>query len=126
MQDALTNPADNIEIDNIDVAGDILRRMLRELEELATDNARLHFAISTSGHTIRQRLDMLSGITELLKMAQAPLRARELNRRAKALIFHLAGELEQLSIQTEHDLESSTKASFMQDTVRPMARKPQA
>jgi hypothetical protein len=108
MQDALTNHAGNIDIDNINVAGEILRRMLRELEDLAIDNARLHFAISNSGHAIRQRLHMLSGITELLKVPQAPLRAQELNQRAKVLIFHLAGELEQLFLQTGHDFEWST------------------
>jgi hypothetical protein len=111
MQNALTNHASSIDIDNINVAGDILRRMLTELEELAIDNGRLHFAISNSGHALRQRLHMLSGITELLKVPQAPLRAQELNQRAKLLIFHLAGELEQLSLQAEHDFEWSTQAS---------------
>jgi hypothetical protein len=84
---------------------------LTELEELAIDNARLHFAISSSRHAIRQRLHMLSGITELLKVPQASRRAEELNRKAKALIFNLAGELEQLSVQTEHDFEWSSPAS---------------
>jgi hypothetical protein len=92
-----TNDANSIEIGKINVAADLLRRMLLELQGLAVDNARLHFAMSSTGHAIRQRLDMLSGIAELLKESHAPLRARELCQRAKKLIFRLSGELEQLA-----------------------------
>jgi hypothetical protein len=99
-----TDDAIDSQIDNIDVAADILRRMFVELESHELDCARLHFAMCTSGHAIRQRLDMLSGIAELLKSGEAPLRTRELSQRAKALIFQLAAELEQLSVQTEHEL----------------------
>jgi len=103
MPDTLGSDA-VVEIGNIDAAADILRRKLVELEDLEVDCARLHFAMSSSGHAIRQQLDMLCGIAELLKSGQAPLRTRELAQRAKTLIFRLAGDLEQLSLQTEHDL----------------------
>jgi hypothetical protein len=102
---ALTNTANHTENANIDVAADVLRGMLSELQNLAVCNARLHFAMSHSGLAIRERLDMLSGITELLKAAQAPVHARELSRRAKALIFQLAGELEQLAVEAEQEFE---------------------
>jgi|SRR5271156_267870 len=105
MLEESTNNADSPEIENISAAADLLRRMLLELQGLEVTNARLHFAMSNAGHAIRQRLDMLSGITESLKLAQAPLRARELSQRAKALIYQLSGELEQISVEAEHDFE---------------------
>ena len=104
MLEDFTDDAIDTQIDNIDVAADILRRMLVELQSLEVHCSRLHFAMCTSGHAIRQQLDMLSGIAELLKSGEAPLRTRELSQRAKTLIFHLAAELEQLSVQTEHGL----------------------
>jgi hypothetical protein len=112
MLDELTDDALSIEIDNIDAAADILRRMLVELQGLEVNCARLHFAMSSGGHAIRQQLDMLSGTAELLKSGQAPLRTRELTQRAKSLIFHLAAELEQLSLQTGHDLRMDHLASL--------------
>jgi hypothetical protein len=112
MLKELTNDALNTQVDNIDLAADILRRMLVELQGVEVHCARLHFAMSTSGHAIRQQLDMLSGIAELLKSGRAPLRTRELGQRAKALISHLAAELEQLSLQTEHDLPMDHLASL--------------
>jgi hypothetical protein len=112
MLEESTNGSIDTEIDNIDVAADILRRMLAELQGLEPNCARLHFAMSHSGHAIRQQLDMLSGIAELLKSGQAPLRTQELGQRAKTLIFHLAAELEELSLQTEHELRIDHLASL--------------
>jgi hypothetical protein len=112
MLDESTNDGVATEIDNIDAAADILRRMLAELQGLEVNCARLHFAMCNSGHAIRQQLDMLSGIAELLKSGQAPLRSRELGQRAKTLIFHLAAELEELSLQTEHGLRIDHLASL--------------
>jgi hypothetical protein len=103
----LEEPTDhtiNTQIDNIEVAAGILRRMLVELQGVEVHCARLHFAMSNRGHTIRQQLDMLSGIAELLKSGRAPLRTRELGQRANRLILHLATQLERLSLQTEHGL----------------------
>ena len=105
MLEESTNNANNKEIEKINVAAVLMRRMLVELQSLELDNARLHFAMSTSRYAIRQRLDMLSGITELLKADHAPLRANELSRRAKALIRQLSDELEQLALKAEHDFE---------------------
>jgi hypothetical protein len=112
MLDESTDDVIDAQIDNIHVAADILRRMLVELQSLEVGCARLHFAMSNRGHTIRQQLDMLSGIADLLKSGQAPRRTRELCHRAKTLIFHLADELERLSLQTEHDLRTDHLASL--------------
>ena len=105
MLEECTDSADNTEIEHIEVAADLLRQMLLELNDLEVKNARVHFAMSNSGHAIRQRLDMLSGMIELLKANREPLRARELNRRARALIRQLADELEQLALDAEHDFD---------------------
>jgi len=105
MLEECTDSADNTEIEHIEVAADLLRQMLLELNDLEVKNARVHFAMSNSGHAIRQRLDMLSGMIELLKTNREPLRARELNRRARALIRQLADELEQLALNAEHDFD---------------------
>lgn len=105
MLEESNDSANNSEVENIKVAADLLRRMLLELKGLGVNNARVHFAMSNSGHAIRQRLDMLSGIIELLKATQEPLRARELGQRAQALIRQLAGELERLALEAEHDFD---------------------
>ncbi len=105
MLEESTHNADDTEIENISVAADLLRRMLLELQGLEVSNARLHFAMASGGHAIRQRLDTLSGITELLKLAQAPLHARQRSQRAKALIRQLAGDLERLALEAEHEFE---------------------
>ena len=112
MLQELTSDTFNHQIDNIEVAADILRRMLVELQGLQVHCTRLHFAMSSKEHDIRQQLDMLSGIAELLKSGEAPLRARELGERANRLILHLATELEQLSLQTEYDLRTDHIASL--------------
>jgi hypothetical protein len=105
------NDAIGPQIEDIDMAANLLRGMLTELHDLEFNCARLHFAMGNSGPAIRQELDLLSGIAELLKSGQAPLRAQELGRRAKTLISHLASELEQLSLQTELDLRMDHPAS---------------
>jgi hypothetical protein len=105
LQEPTRDPNDT-EIANINVAADLLRRMLLQLQDLEVNNARLHFAVCDSGHAIEQRLNMLSGIAELLKEPQTPLRTRELSHRAKKLIFQLSSELEQLALIAEHEFES--------------------
>jgi hypothetical protein len=102
--DAMNNDSLNTQIDNIALAADLLRRMFIEIQALEVDCSRLHFAMSSSGAAIRQRLDMLSGIAETLKSGFAPLRTNELCQRARRLIVRLAGELEQLSSETEDEL----------------------
>lgn len=105
LQEPARDPNDT-EIGNINVAADLLRRMLLKLQDIEVDNPRLHFAIRDTGHAIEQRLNMLSGIAELLKKPQTPLRARELSHRAKKMIFQLGSELEQLALIAEHEFES--------------------
>ncbi|MGD0505944.1 MAG: hypothetical protein ABSD02_24795 [Steroidobacteraceae bacterium] len=101
MLEESTNSAHNPEIENIQIAADLLRRMLLELKGLGANYPRVHFAMSNSEHAIRRRLDMLSGIIGLLTAAQDPFRARELGERARALIRQIAGELEQLAPEAE-------------------------
>jgi hypothetical protein len=105
MLEESTNDANNTEIEYNEVAAHRLRRMFLDLKDLAVNNARVHFAMFNSGQAIRQRLDMLSGILELREAAQEPLCARELDRRAQALVRQLAGELETLALQAEHDFD---------------------
>jgi hypothetical protein len=112
LPEELTRDTLGSRIDNIDVAAEILRRMLVELQSLEVHCARLHFAMSGSEHAIRQELDMLWGIAELLKSGEAPLRTHELSQRANRLISRLATQLEQLSLQTEHDLRVDHLASL--------------
>ena len=100
-----TDDGGDAEIGDISVAADLLRRMLLELQDLEVDNARLHFAMSNTRHGIRRRLDMLSGIAELLKESHAPLHERELCRRAKKIITQLTGDLEELALEAEHEFE---------------------
>jgi hypothetical protein len=114
MLEESTNNADSTEIENISAATDLLRRMFLELQGLEANDARLHLEMSNAGYAIRQRLDMLSGITESLKLAQAPLRAHALSQRARALIRQLAGDLEQISLEAEHDFEWITEPSHEQ------------
>jgi hypothetical protein len=108
MLEESTHNADRTDIESISAATDLLRRNLLELQSLEVNNARLHLAMSNAGYAIRQRLDMLSGITELLKLAQAPVRARALSQRARALIRQLAGDLEEISLEAEQDFEGIT------------------
>jgi hypothetical protein len=105
MLDESGDRGDKSEVGNISAAAGSLRRMLSELQGLEIDNARLHFAMSSTRHSIRQRLDMLSGIAESLKGLQPPLHARELCERAERLIFQLSGELERLALEAEHEFE---------------------
>ncbi len=114
MLEESTNDPIRTQIDHIEAAANILRGMLVELQNLEVNCARLHFAMCHSGHAIRQQLDMLSGIAELLKSGRAPLRTQELGQRATTLISHLAAELEQISLQTEHDLGVDHLASLPQ------------
>jgi hypothetical protein len=80
------NTADNTAIATFEVATHLLGRMFLELKELAIDDARVHFAMSNSGHAIQRRLDMLPGIIELRKAAPEPFRAHESEQRARALV----------------------------------------
>jgi hypothetical protein len=100
--------ANDAEIAHIHGAAGLLRQMMLELENLGDNNPRLHFAMSSTGHAIRQRLNMLAGIAELLKDSAMPLRARELCQRAKRLIGQLNSELEDLASKAEHEFECIT------------------
>lgn len=105
MLGELTDGANQAEVDNIEAAARLLRRMLQELQGLAIDDARLNHAMFTSGWAILQRLDMLSGIVELLKAGPALHRASDLTQRAKKLISQLSDDLDQLALEASHDFE---------------------
>jgi light-regulated signal transduction histidine kinase (bacteriophytochrome) len=77
--------------------------MMSELQSLDLNNRRLTLAMASAGHDLRQRLQMLLGIVELLTSTKDEVRSAELGQRAKSLIFRLAGELEQLAFQAERE-----------------------
>jgi hypothetical protein len=83
------------------IAADLLRQMMMELQRAELNNARLEPAIAAARQDIRQRLDLLLAIIESLVAAENPTRATYLGRRAKLMICRLAGEIEQLAIQTQ-------------------------
>jgi signal transduction histidine kinase len=85
------------DIDYICVAADLLTKMTSALQSLDLSNRRLTLAMATAGHDLRQRLHALCGTVELLTSSQDGVRRAELCQRAKALIFCLARELEQLA-----------------------------
>lgn len=97
--------APSTEIEKIVEAVGLLREVFIELLRLATTNTRLHFAMRDKRFAIGQRLDMLTGVAELLKSAATPLHIRALERRAKALIVELAEELEQLARIVDKEFE---------------------
>ena len=71
--------ANDAEIAHIHGAADLLRQMMLELENLEDNDPRLHFAMSNTGHAIRQRLNMLAGIAELLKDSDASAGSRTMS-----------------------------------------------
>lgn len=89
--------------DYICVATDLLSTMMSELESLELNNRCLTLAMASAGHDLRQRLHTLLGTVELLASTKDEVRCAELGRRAKAIIFRLAGELEQLAVLAEQD-----------------------
>jgi signal transduction histidine kinase len=91
------------ETDYICVAADLLSKMMSELQSLDLNNRRLTLAMASAGHDLRQRLQILLGIVELLTSTKDEVRSAELGQRAEAVIFRLAGELEQLAFQAERD-----------------------
>ena len=102
------NHADQAEVDYICIAGDLLRRMMSELQSTVATNSRLALAMATAGHDIRQRLHALLGTIELLTSTESETRAADLARSAKAQIFRLANELEQLTLQADSGSASSS------------------
>jgi signal transduction histidine kinase len=99
------------DIDYICVAADLLTKMMSELQSLDLGNRRLTLAMATAGHDLRQRLHALCGTVELLTSSQDRVGRAELCQRAKALIFGLAMELEQLAHQAERDCGNAASAT---------------
>src|ERR1700722_4391998 len=99
------------DIDYICVAADLLTTMTSELKSLELGNRRLTLAMATAGHDLRQRLHALCGTVELLASSQDRVGRAELCQRAKALIFRLARELEQLALQAERDYRRAASST---------------
>jgi light-regulated signal transduction histidine kinase (bacteriophytochrome) len=91
------------EIDYICIAADLLTEMTSELQSLERDNRRVILTMAMAGHDLRARLHSLSGAVELLTSSRDQIARAELCQRAKALIFQLARELEQLALEAELD-----------------------
>jgi signal transduction histidine kinase len=100
--DLHSNESHQAEIDYICISGDLLSRMMTELQVAAAHNVRLALAMATAGHDLRQRLQSLLGTIELMIAAKTE-RAADLGRSAKAKIFRLANELEELARHTDCD-----------------------
>ena len=99
------------EIDYICIAADLLTKMTSELQSLERDNRRLILTMATAGHDLRARLHALCGAVELLTYSQDRVARAELCQRAKALIFQLAQELEQLALVAELDCKCATSST---------------
>ena len=82
-------------------ATDLLRQMMMELQRAELNNASVVPAIAAARQDVRQRLDLLLATIESLVAAENPTRATYLGRRAKLMIYRLAGEIEQLAIQAQ-------------------------
>jgi hypothetical protein len=97
------------EVDYICIAADLLRRMMSELQSAIAGNATLGLGLAMASveHNLSQRLHLLLCTVELLSMAESPAQAGDLARHAKAMIFQLANELEDLALQAERDLTLS-------------------
>lgn len=100
---ASASAATDVEINYICVASNLLQTMMSELKCLEANNERLTLAMASAGHDLRQRLHTLLFIIDALNAADDPVQAAELTGRAKAVIYRLAGELEQLALQADHD-----------------------
>jgi signal transduction histidine kinase len=89
--------------DYVCIATDRLAKMVSERESLEVNNRRMTVAMAAAGHDLRERLHLLLGTVELLSLTREEPRAAELCQRAKALIFRLGGELEQLTAQAQQE-----------------------
>lgn len=83
------------------IAADLLRQMMSELQR--TDDSRLVPAIAAARHDIHRRLHLLLATVDSLVAEANPTRATNIGRRAKLMIYRLAGEIEQLAIQAQVD-----------------------
>jgi hypothetical protein len=92
---------DRAEIAYICIAADLLRQMMTELQR--TDDSGLAPAIAAARHDIHQRLHLLLATIDSLVAEANPTRATDIGRRAKLMIYRLAGEIEQLAIQAHVD-----------------------
>ena len=99
------------EIDYICIAADLLTKMTTELQSLERDNRRLALTMAAAGHDLRARLHALCGAVELLTLSQDRIARTELCQRAKALIFQLARELEQLALEADLDCRRATSST---------------
>lgn len=99
------------EIDYICIAADLLTKMTSGLQSLERDNRRLTLTMAAAGHDLRGRLHALCGAVELLAFSKDGIARAELCQRAKALIFQLARELEQLALEAERDYGRATSST---------------
>jgi signal transduction histidine kinase len=103
MNSQLVSSAPPSATDYVCVATDMLAKMVSDRESLEVNNRRITVAMAAAGHDLRERLHMLLGTVELLSSTREEPRGAELCRRAKSLIFRIAGELEQLAFQAERE-----------------------
>jgi hypothetical protein len=87
------------EIGHICIAADLLRQIMMELQRVELNNAYSVPAIAAARQDMRGRLNLLLATIESLVAAENPTRVIELGRRAKQMIYRLAGEIDQWAIQ---------------------------
>jgi hypothetical protein len=72
---------------------------MMELQRVELNNAYSVPAIAAARQDMRGRLNLLLATIESLVAAENPTRVIELGRRAKQMIYRLAGEIDQWAIQ---------------------------
>ena len=75
--------------------------MMSQHQALELNNRRLTLAMAAAGHDLRQRLHVLLTTVERLTSMENEVHRTELSQRAKALIFRLSEELEQLAARAQ-------------------------
>jgi signal transduction histidine kinase len=102
------------QVDYICVAGDLLDQMMSELQIAVNYNSKLALAMATAGRDLRKKLQSLLGTIELITAARPPADIAVLASSAKAKVFRLADELEELARYVEQDptTHSPLKQSF--------------
>jgi two-component system, sensor histidine kinase len=98
--------------DYVCIAAALLEKMLLALQSAEANCSRLALAMATAGHDLRQRLHLLMAAIELLAITDEPVRAAELRRDAKSLIYRLANELEQLAVLAERDSRQASPVRY--------------
>jgi two-component system, sensor histidine kinase len=98
MMGTTATGAEEMTVDFVCVAGELLRRMTTEPKTAVANNSRLSLAMTTAGHDLRQRLHLLMGTVDTLTRPNTLSRFSELAGSAKSQIIRLSNELDQIAL----------------------------